>query len=84
MDWHDCQVVSADRPAGPSCASPTPLLDAAAALGIVDWRISLSHDAGIAAAVVLALGAAREIAVIHAYSVQAVRGRGAQGDRARR
>ena len=29
---------------------------AAAALGVTDWRISISHDAGIAAAVVIALG----------------------------
>ena len=33
--------------------------DAAAILGITDWRISVSHDAGIAAAVVVALGSAR-------------------------
>ena len=55
LNWHDCRVVSE--------ASGRPMLEvtetveaAAAALGVLDWRISISHDAGIAAAVVVALG----------------------------
>lgn len=58
MDWHDCRVISQ--------AGGRPVLEvggtvaaAAAALGVADWRISISHDAGIAAAVVLALSPGR-------------------------
>jgi holo-[acyl-carrier protein] synthase len=58
MEWHDCTVVSE------SCGRPVlvptgTVLAAAGALGVTHWRVSLSHDAGIAAAVVLALGAQR-------------------------
>lgn len=55
MDWHDCRVVTEDS-GRPVLQVDQTVADAAAALGIVDWRISVSHDAGIAAAVVLALG----------------------------
>jgi holo-[acyl-carrier protein] synthase len=55
MEWHDCRVISE--------ASGRPVLEvvgtvaaAATALGVTDWRLSVSHDAGIAAAVVVALG----------------------------
>ncbi len=55
MDWHDCQVVSA--PSGqPQLEVSATVAAAAAALGVREWRISMSHDAGIAAAVVIALG----------------------------
>jgi holo-[acyl-carrier protein] synthase len=56
MDWHHCHVVTADR-GRPELRVTDSVLAAASALGIVDWRVSLSHDAGIAAAIVLALGA---------------------------
>lgn len=55
MDWHDCQVVSEDS-GRPVLAVSETVARAAAAIGVTDWRISVSHDAGIAAAVVIALG----------------------------
>ena len=58
MDWHDCRVIS-ENSGRPVLQVSQTVADAGAALGITDWRISISHDAGIAAAVVLALGPAR-------------------------
>lgn len=55
MDWHDCQVVSEDS-GKPRLEVTATVAAAAATLGVQDWRISISHDAGIAAAVVIALG----------------------------
>lgn len=55
MDWHHCRVRS-ETNGRPVLQVSRTVADAAAALGITDWRISISHDAGIAAAVVLALG----------------------------
>ena len=57
MDWHDCRVVS-ELGGRPVLHVSQTVAVAAAALGIAEWRISISHDAGIAAAVVLALGPA--------------------------
>ncbi|MET0864914.1 MAG: holo-ACP synthase [Nakamurella sp.] len=54
MDWHDCQVVSEDS-GKPRLEVTATVQAAAAAMGVTDWRISISHDAGIAAAVVIAL-----------------------------
>lgn len=58
MDWHDCRVVTQDD-GRPVLQVSRTVADAAAAVGIADWRISISHDAGIAAAVVLGLGPGR-------------------------
>jgi holo-[acyl-carrier protein] synthase len=55
MDWHDCQVLS-ENSGRPTLEVTKTVAAAAAALGITGWRISVSHDAGIAAAVVIALG----------------------------
>ena len=55
MDWHDCRVLT-ENTGRPVLQVGQTVADAAIALGITDWRISISHDAGIAAAVVLALG----------------------------
>ncbi len=56
MDWHDCSVIT--LPSGrPELAVTGTVAAAAAAAGVADWRLSISHDAGIAAAVVIALGA---------------------------
>ncbi len=55
MDWHHCRVLTADR-GRPELRVTDSVLAAATARGIVDWQLSLSHDAGIAAAIVLALG----------------------------
>lgn len=57
MDWHHC-VVSTLPSGQPSLTVTDTVAAAAASLGVVDWKISLSHDAGIAAAVVMALGSA--------------------------
>ncbi len=61
MDWHDCRVVS-ESSGRPVLQVSRTVADAAAHLGITDWRISVSHDAGIAAAVVVALGPGRMMA----------------------
>jgi holo-[acyl-carrier protein] synthase len=55
LDWHDCQVLS-ENSGRPTLEVTKTVAAAAAALGITGWRISVSHDAGIAAAVVIALG----------------------------
>lgn len=54
MEWHDCVVVSDDA-GRPSLLMTGTVLAAASAAGVGRWQLSLSHDAGIAAAVVLAL-----------------------------
>jgi holo-[acyl-carrier protein] synthase len=55
MDWHDCSVIS--LPTGrPELAVVGTVAAAAAAVGVTRWQLSISHDAGIAAAVVIALG----------------------------
>ena len=62
MDWHDCAVLS-EESGRPVLLTTGTVLAAASAIGVVAWRLSLSHDAGIAAAVVLALGDAGGAAV---------------------
>lgn len=55
MDWH--HAVISTLPSGqPELTVSESVAAAAATKGVVGWRISLSHDAGIAAAVVIALG----------------------------
>lgn len=55
MDWHHCAVVSADN-GKPELVTVDTVAAAATDAGVRGWRISMSHDAGIAAAVVIALG----------------------------
>ena len=55
MDWHDCRVVS-ESSGQPVLQVIDTVAAAAAAAGVTGWRLSVSHDAGIAAAVVIALG----------------------------
>lgn len=55
MDWHHCAVVSAGN-GKPELVTIDTVAAAAADAGVRGWRISMSHDAGIAAAVVIALG----------------------------
>lgn len=55
MDWHDCRVLS-ESSGRPVLQVVSTVAAAATDLGVTDWRLSVSHDAGIAAAVVLALG----------------------------
>ena len=53
LAWHDCEVVSA--PSGrPSLVLRGTVAAAAASQGIGRWHLSLSHDAGIASAMVVA------------------------------
>lgn len=54
LQWHDCIVRTVDR--RPELLVTGTVAQAAAGQGISGWRLSLSHDAGLAAAVVLALG----------------------------
>jgi holo-[acyl-carrier protein] synthase len=53
--WHDCEVVSADS-GRPSLRLRGTVARAAAEAGVASWHLSMSHDAGIASAVVLAEG----------------------------
>ncbi len=55
MDWHHCRVLS-ESSGRPVLLVLDTVAAAAADVGVTDWRLSVSHDAGIAAAVVLALG----------------------------
>jgi len=55
MSWHDCEVVVA--PGGrPSLVVRGTVAAKAAELGVRNWHVSLSHDGGIASAVVIAEG----------------------------
>ncbi|MEO5831796.1 MAG: holo-ACP synthase [Nakamurella sp.] len=55
MDWHDCAVISPSS-GRPELSVTGTVAAAAAAVGVTDWQLSISHDAGIAAAIVIALG----------------------------
>ena len=55
LNWHDCRVVS-ESSGRPVLHVVGTVAAAAADAGVTDWRLSVSHDAGIAAAVVIALG----------------------------
>jgi holo-[acyl-carrier protein] synthase len=55
LAWHDCEVVSAAS-GRPSLALRGTVAAAARDAGIMAWHLSLSHDAGIASAVVVAEG----------------------------
>ena len=55
MDWHDCSVAS-ESSGRPVLVVTGTVAAAASAAGISQWRISLSHDAGIAAAIAVGLG----------------------------
>jgi holo-[acyl-carrier protein] synthase len=55
LNWHDCEVVS-DSDGRPWLTVAGTVADAAAALGITRWHLSLSHDGGIASAMVVAEG----------------------------
>src|SRR4051794_36662489 len=53
LAWHDCEVVTAGS-GRPSLVLRGTVAAAATRLGIAAWHVSLSHDAGIASAVVVA------------------------------
>jgi holo-[acyl-carrier protein] synthase len=53
LRWHDCSI--GRTPGGPPRLTVTGTVAArAAVLGVTRWHVSLSHDAGIASAVVIA------------------------------
>lgn len=54
LDWHDCIVV-AEATGQPTLQVTGTVARACAERAIRRWQLSLSHDAGIAAAIVLAL-----------------------------
>ncbi|MCZ7417176.1 MULTISPECIES: holo-ACP synthase [unclassified Streptomyces] len=53
LRWTDAEVVTADSGA-PSLVVRGTVAERAAALGVRRWHVSLSHDAGVASAVVVA------------------------------
>lgn len=53
LHWHDCEIV-ADPDGRPWLTTSGTVAAAAAGLGITRWHLSLSHDGGIASAVVVA------------------------------
>ena len=55
MAWHDAEVVSDDL-GRPSLVTRGTVAARAAELGVRTWHVSLSHDGGIASAVVIAEG----------------------------
>ena len=55
LAWHDCEVVSAES-GRPSLVLRGTVAAAAFGQGISHWHVSLSHDAGIASALVVAEG----------------------------
>jgi holo-[acyl-carrier protein] synthase len=59
LHWHDCEVV-ADPDGRPWLTVSGTVADAAAKLDINRWHLSLSHDGGIASAMVVAETGSRE------------------------
>ena len=55
LAWHDCEVVS-DADGRPWLTVAGTVADAAARMGVDRWHLSLSHDGGIASAMVVAEG----------------------------
>lgn len=53
LHWHDCEVVS-DPDGRPWLTVSGSVAEAAAKLDITRWHLSLSHDGGIASAMVVA------------------------------
>ncbi|MCQ4082643.1 holo-ACP synthase [Streptomyces sp. RB6PN25] len=53
LHWHDAEVLTEDS-GRPRLAVTGTVAARAAALGVREWHVSLSHDAGIASAVVIA------------------------------
>nr|WP_204331820.1 holo-ACP synthase [Geodermatophilus sabuli] len=58
LRWHDAEVVTGEN-GRPHLRVRGTVAGRAAALGITSWHLSLSHDGGIASAVVVAEGLAR-------------------------
>ena len=58
LAWHDCEIVT-DADGRPWLTVSETVAGAAATLGIDRWHLSLSHDGGIASAMVVAEGEPR-------------------------
>ena len=58
LQWHHCEVVT-DTDGNPDLRLTGTVAEAAQALGISRWHLSLSHDGGHAIAYVVAEGVAR-------------------------
>ena len=59
LHWHDVEVCVGDH-GRPYLAARGTVAGRAAQLGVTSWHVSLSHDGGIASAVVVAEGVLRE------------------------
>jgi holo-[acyl-carrier protein] synthase len=59
LHWHDAEVTVGEH-GRPHLEVRGTVAGRAAQLGVTSWHISLSHDGGIASAVVVAEGYARE------------------------
>ncbi|GAB3311106.1 holo-ACP synthase [Geodermatophilus aquaeductus] len=59
LRWHDCEVTVGEH-GRPHLAVRGSVARRAADLGITSWHLSLSHDGGIASAVVVAEGGTAE------------------------
>lgn len=55
LSWQDCEVVT-NTAGRPELVLRGTVAEAASALGVTRWHLSLSHDGGIAAAYVIAEG----------------------------
>src|SRR5258705_6732860 len=55
LNWHDCEIVT-DPDGRPWLTVSGTVAAAAAKLGISRWHLSLSHDGGIASAMIVAEG----------------------------
>ena len=55
LSWHDCEVVS-DPDGRPWLTVSGTVAAAAKTCGVIRWHLSLSHDGGIASAMVVAEG----------------------------
>ena len=53
LNWHDCEVVP-DKDGRPWLSVSGTVAEAAAERGVNHWHLSLSHDGGIASAMVVA------------------------------
>ncbi len=55
LNWHDCEIV-ADPDGRPWLTVSGTVAEAATKRGVTRWHVSLSHDGGIASAMVVAEG----------------------------
>lgn len=55
LSWHDAEILS-DRSGRPTLTVRGTVAERARVLGVSGWHISLSHDAGVASAMVVAEG----------------------------